>query len=128
MVQIRSPFGEAEMRSGVQVACITALAWSASGGSAQAAEWRYCLALSQAEQRVYMSYPFQCATDDFQKLERVLRESLTRAGVPVDTVQCPRGGDERSILAMRDHAIAFNRQTQITAVDVKWRPGARLCE
>ena len=128
MVQIRSPCGEAEMRSGVQVACITALAWSASGGSGQAAEWRYCLALSQAEQRVYMSYPFQCATDDFQKLERVLRESLTRAGVPVDTVQCPRGGDERSILAMRDHAIAFNRQTQITAVDVKWRPGARLCE
>jgi hypothetical protein len=125
---VGSPSGEGEMRSGVQLACITVLVWSASGASAQAVEWRYCLAVSQAEQRVYMSYPFQCATDDFPKLERVLRESLTRAGVSVDTVQCPRGSDERSILAMRDHAIAFNRQTQITAVDVKWRPGARLCE
>lgn len=128
-VSIGSTRGEAEMRNGALVACLSALVLLILAEPAHAAEWRYCLALSQAEHRVYMSYPFQCAIDDSQELERMLRGSLTRAGVSVDTVQCPRGSDERSILTMRDHAITFNRQTQIDVVAVKWRPGVRLgCE
>jgi hypothetical protein len=116
------------MRTGTLKAGLLPLGLMIFAGSAQAAEWRYCLALSEAERRVYMSYPFQCAVD-FSRLERMLRDSLTRAGVSVDSVQCPRGNDERGILAMRDHAIAFNQQTQITVVDIKWRPGAGLgCE
>ena len=120
--------GEADMRTATLGACFLPLGLMIFAGSAQAAEWRYCLALSQAERRVYMSYPFQCDID-ISRLERMLRDSLTGAGVSPDTVQCPRSSDERGIVAMCDHAIAFNRQTQITVVDVKWRPGAGLgCE
>ncbi|SEB83389.1 hypothetical protein SAMN05443249_1268 [Beijerinckia sp. 28-YEA-48] len=76
-----------------------------------------------------MSHPFQCGIGDYQKIERMLGESLTGAGVSVDVVQCPRGSDERTILAMRDHAVAFNQKMQITVADVNWHPGAGLgCE
>ncbi|MFT4116748.1 hypothetical protein [Bradyrhizobium sp.] len=111
------------MRIGILKACLLSLGLMMFAGSARAEEWRYCLALSEAARRVYMSSPFQCAVD-MSKLERMLRNSLTRAGVSVDSVQCPRGSDERGILAMRDHAIAFNRQAQMSVVDVGWRPGA----
>jgi hypothetical protein len=90
-------------------------------GTAQAAEWRYCLAPARAEHKVYMSYPFRSAVD-YRKLEEMFRSSLSRAHFSVDYVQCPLGENQRSLLAMREDAVAFNRQMQMTVVDLEWAP------
>lgn len=60
---------------------------------------------------------------DFSKLEQMPRDSLARAfrSIPSSVRVAVY---ERGILAMRDRAVAFNRQTQINVVDAKWRPVA----
>jgi len=77
---------------------------------AGAADWRYCLALSPDENKVYISEPFQtnasmsAATDAFSRL-------LARQQLRHQPVQCPKSADEKSALQMREHSISFNRSS-----------------
>ena len=93
----------------------------ASPQSGLAAEWQYCLAPSHAEHKVYMSAPFPSngawGTAD-SNLDRLLNQS----GVKHDDVQCPRAGDERSIVTMRKKAIEFNYKAGNEIVDLNWKP------
>jgi hypothetical protein len=87
---------------------------------AGAADWRYCLALSD-DNKVYISEPFQtnasmsAATDAFSRL-------LARQQLRHQPVQCPKSADEKSALQMRDHAINFNRSSGREIATVSGKP------
>jgi hypothetical protein len=89
---------------------------------ASAADWRYCLAPSHAEHKVYMTPPFATAiaVDD---AESELGHMLSRSGLRYDDVQCPRSDDESSVLDMQQHAVAMNRQLGNQVINLRWKPG-----
>jgi hypothetical protein len=89
---------------------------------AAAADWRYCIAPSHAEHKVYMTAPFfgNLATDD---AESELAQTLSRSGLRYDDVQCPQGDDEATLATMQQHAIAMNRDLGVQIVNLRWRPG-----
>lgn len=91
------------------------------GRAAQAAEWRYCLALSPARHAVYMSAPFPNDAS-METIEAAFGRVLDRALLPHDSVQCPRGGDAQSIAAMKLQAIQFNQASGNKVVQLNWRP------
>ena len=84
---------------------------------ALAADWQYCLAPSHAEHKVYMSATFPVrgalgeADSAFEKL-------LEQARLPHDDVQCPRADDERSIEAMLQYAVSFNKEIGNTIIHI----------
>jgi hypothetical protein len=88
---------------------------------ASAADWRYCLAPSHAEHKVYMTPPFAAsiAVDD---AESELGHMLSHSGLRYDDVQCPRSDDESSVLDMQQHAIAMNRQLGNQVISLRWKP------
>ena len=88
---------------------------------ALAVEWRYCLAASDAEHKVYMSAPFPTSVslDDAQSaFDRMLTQSRLRH----DYVQCPRSDDEQSVLVMQQQAISFNHKAGNEITHLNWRP------
>lgn len=89
--------------------------------AAQAAEWRYCLALSQARHTVYMSAPFP-NNESMETVEAAFGRVLDRALLPHDSVQCPRGGDAQSLAAMKQQAMQFNQASGNKVVQLNWRP------
>jgi hypothetical protein len=92
------------------------------GGIAQAQDWRYCLAPLRAEHRVYMSSTFATAKP-MERLQDEFASALARAGLRHGAVQCPRGGDERSIEVMRIQAARFNRESGNDVVEFdRWDP------
>lgn len=72
-----------------------------------AADWQYCLALSHAEHKVYMSatFPMRGTLGDS---DRVFQRMLDNAGLRYDDIQCPRADDERSIVMMMQYATSLN--------------------
>ena len=76
---------------------------------ALAADWKYCLAPSSADHKVYMTdaFPVRGSVND---ANNAFERALDQAGLRHDVVQCPRADDERSIMAMQQYAIAFNRE------------------
>ena len=82
---------------------------AASSQAALATDWQYCLAPSQAEHKIYMSgaFPVRGSLDDADSAFELM---LDQAGLRHDVVQCPRADDERSIGAMEQYAISFNRE------------------
>lgn len=90
------------------------------GRVAQAAEWRYCLAVSPAQHTVYMSTPFA----DDQSMETIEAEfgrALDHALVQHQSVQCPQG-DAQSIATMKVQAIQYNQASGNKVVQLNWRP------
>jgi hypothetical protein len=88
---------------------------------ASAEDWRYCLAISPDDNKVYMSEPIQtnasmsAAADAFSRL-------LARLQLRHQDVQCPKSADEKTALAMREHAISFNRSNGREIANVNGKP------
>jgi hypothetical protein len=85
--------------------------------AASATDWRYCLAPSEAEHRVYMSgaFPVRRVPDD---ADNAFERTLDRAGVRHDVVQCPRADDEPSIEMMLQYAVDFNHRLGNTVIHI----------
>ena len=81
-------------------------------GIAQANGWQYCLALSHAEQRVYVTN----VAVERPGAEGAVSRSITGAGLDFDEVQCPRADDHLSLVVMRDYAMRYNSQVGMTVV------------
>jgi hypothetical protein len=90
---------------------------------ALAENWRYCLAPSHAEHKIYMSLPFP-ATIAMDAAESQFGRSLTRSGVRYDDVQCPQSDSESGALAMQRHTISINRELGIQVINMHWKPGS----
>jgi hypothetical protein len=81
----------------------------ASLQSALAADWQYCLAPSKAEHKIYMSDAFP-VRGTLYDADNEFEQTLDRAGLYHDVVQCPRADDEAAIVAMEQYAVTFNRK------------------
>jgi hypothetical protein len=92
-------------------------------GLASAAEWRFCIAPSNQERKIYITAPFFTATA-MEAMEGAFHLALERSGRRHDGIQCPAGASEQAVRAMRLHADEFNRQMGIEVVPVDWRPAA----
>jgi hypothetical protein len=88
---------------------------------ALAAEWRYCLAPSHADRKVYMSPPFP-ATVSMDDAESQFGELLAASGLRFDDVQCPRGDGQTASLTMQQHAITINRELGNKIINMSWKP------
>jgi len=83
------------------------------------AAWQYCLAPSNADNKIYISAPFPKSTSLYVNeiaFAKKLRESKIQHGA----VQCPIGVDEPSVLSMRQRAISFNQDRGNTIVTLGW--------
>jgi hypothetical protein len=89
---------------------------------AMAEDWRYCLAPSHAEHKIYMSMPFAAAIS-VDAAESQFGRVLTRMGLRYDDVQCPQSDDESAALAMQRHAISINHELGIQVINTHWKPG-----
>ena len=90
---------------------------------AVAAEWRFCIAPSGQEYKVYMTKPF-LAGASMEPLERSFRQLLYSWGLRHDSVQCPTGANEEAVRAMRQYAGEFNRQRGNEVVQIDWKSAA----
>src|SRR5258708_1813898 len=86
---------------------------------AAAAEWRFCIAPSNQEHKIYVTAPF-LTTAPIEAMENGFHQVLDRSGRRHDSVQCPTGANEPAIRAMRQHADDFNRQTGNEVVSIDW--------
>jgi hypothetical protein len=89
--------------------------------SASATEWGYCLAPSNVEHKIYFSAVF-ATSSEISSMDGSFDEALTQAGLRHDEVQCPRAGDENSIMAMFQDAISFNKKIGRRVIYVRWEP------
>ena len=76
---------------------------------AAAAEWRFCIAPSNQEHKIYVTAPTLTGAT-MEALENGFHAALDRSGRRYDSVQCPTGANEQAVRAMRQHADDFNRQ------------------
>lgn len=89
---------------------------------ALASDWRYCLAPSHAERKIYISPPF-AATMSMDDAESQFGRLLAASGTHFDDVQCPRSDDENGALTMQQHAIVTNRELGNKIINMRWKPG-----
>jgi hypothetical protein len=89
--------------------------------TASAAEWRYCLAPSNVDHKIYFSAVFT-ASSDIGRADSSFEEALIQAGLHHDEVQCPRAGDEKSIMVMLQDAISFNKNIGRQIIYLRWEP------
>ena len=90
---------------------------------AAAEDWRYCLAPSHADHKLYMSMPF-AATIAMDAAETQFGRALFRMGLRYDDVQCPQSDSESGAAAMQRHAIGINRELGIQVINMPWKPGS----
>lgn len=90
---------------------------------AAAAEWRFCIAPSSQEHRIYITAPFLTAAP-MESMEVALHQVLDRSGRRHESVQCPTGPTEQAVKTMRQHADDFNRQMGNDVVPLDWKPAA----
>ncbi len=90
--------------------------------NAKASDWRYCLAPSHAEHKIYVSPPFP-ATVSMDEAESQFGRTLSRSGLHFDDVQCPRSDGETAALTMQQHAIVVNRELGNEIINLRWKPG-----
>lgn len=88
---------------------------------AHAADWRYCLAPSHAQRKIYISPPFP-ATMPMDDVESQFGQTLRHSGLRFDDVQCPRGDGETAVLTMQQHAITVNRELGNEVINLRWKP------
>lgn len=107
----------------LQIAGTGLIVYVAAMQSAAAAEWRFCIALSNQEHRIYVTAPFLSAAS-MEMMENALHQTLDRLGRHHDSVQCPTGATEQAVRIMRQHADDFNRQMGNDVVPLDWKPAA----
>jgi hypothetical protein len=90
------------MKSKHSAALLIALLYGSHGASA--ADWRFCIAPADAENRIYISMPFPSMG---AKAELEFDESLTAGRMRHGSVQCPRADGEASAVIMRQYVIEF---------------------
>jgi hypothetical protein len=88
---------------------------------ALAEDWRYCLAPSHADRKVYISPPFP-ATMPMDDAESQFGRALSRSGLRFDDVQCPRGDGQTAALTMQQHAIKVDRELGNQIINLRWKP------
>jgi len=91
-----------------------------NGNSVSAEEWRYCLGIT-AQQRIYLSEPFQ-TPQSYENVERTFKHALDANGVSYVVVQCPLSETAQDARQMRAYTIQFNRDRGVNIVDFQWRP------
>jgi hypothetical protein len=89
--------------------------------TALAGDWRYCLAPSHADRKVYISPPFP-ATLSMDDAESQFGGLLGASGIRFDDVQCPRGDGQTAVLTMQQHAITINRELGNKVINLTWKP------
>jgi hypothetical protein len=107
----------------LQLAGTSGLVYMIGAQTAFAIEWRYCIAPSSQEQRIYMTPPF-LATTSLEVMENGFHQALIRSGHRHDSVQCAAAANEQAAYAMRRHADEFNRQMGNEVIQIDWKPGA----
>lgn len=90
---------------------------------AAAEDWRYCLAPSHADHKIYVSTPF-AASMSMDAAESEFGRALTRSGLRYDDVQCPQSDSESAALSMQQHAIGVNHELGIQVISTRWKPGS----
>jgi hypothetical protein len=93
----------------------------AGSQSATAAEWRFCIAPSNQEHKIYVTAPTLTGAT-MEALENGFHAALDRSGRRHDNVQCPTGATEQSVRVMRQHADEFNRQMGNEVIVIDWKP------
>jgi hypothetical protein len=86
----------------------------------RAAEWSYCIAPSDAQNRIYISKPFPISAAG--AAEPGFDTTLTEHRLAHDAVECARAEDEAAAIVMRQHAIDVNRKWGRQVIDMQWRP------
>lgn len=87
--------------------------------TAKAADWSYCVAPADAENRIYISTPFAAVGP---RAEADFDDTLAKQHLPHDSVECARADDEAAAVVMRQHAIDVNRLWGRQVIDLRWRP------
>lgn len=95
-------------------------AWAAAASPAIADDWQYCLAPSYAEHKVYMSEAFRTPSAPGDAAGAFAR-TLDDRGLHHSVIQCPRGDDQSSIMAMMNYAVVFNRENGNAVIYVPMR-------
>jgi hypothetical protein len=88
--------------------------------TARAAEWAYCIAPANAQNRIYVSKPFPISAAG--AAEPGFEATLTEHRLPHDGVACARAENEAAAIIMREHAVAVNRGWGRQVIDMPWRP------
>jgi hypothetical protein len=88
-------------------------------------EWRYCLAPSQAEHRMYMSNPIP-AGDIMISADDAFDRLLKKAGIPHDEVQCPRAPNKPTLIFRQRYAVKWNQELGNTIIPINWEPDREL--
>ncbi len=89
--------------------------------TALASEWRYCLAPSEDEHKVYFSGAFATSADAWST-DHSFELVLAQAALRYDDVQCPRADDEKTIMIMLGDAVAYNRKMGRKIIYMRWEP------
>ena len=84
-------------------------------------EWRYCLAPSFAERKVYLSSPIPSSAIS-ESAEAVFERTLKKENVAHDEVQCPRAPNRPTLLFRQRYAVRWNQDNGTTVVTLPWRP------
>jgi hypothetical protein len=88
------------------------------GTPARAADWGYCIAPADADNRIFISRPFP---SDGPKAEGEFEDSLDRRHLRHDAVECPRADDQATAVVMHQHAVDVNRLWGRQVVDIPMR-------
>lgn len=86
------------------------------------ADWRYCLASTGADRKVFVSSPFPTGAS-IEATESGFEKMLQQSGIAHENVQCPRASTRTAIKIARKDAIDFNKEFMDRAiVELSWKP------
>jgi hypothetical protein len=86
------------------------------------ADWRYCLASSEADHKVFVSAPFLTSAS-IEIPEAGFERMLQQTNIAHEQVQCPRAPTKDEIKIARKEAIEFNKEFMDRAtVELSWTP------
>jgi hypothetical protein len=83
-------------------------------------EWRYCLAPSYAERKVYLSTPIPSSAIS-ESAEAVFDRTLKKDNIAHDEVQCPRASNRPTLLFRQRYAVRWNQENGNTIVTFEWQ-------
>jgi hypothetical protein len=89
--------------------------------AAKADEWRYCIAPSAIDHKIYMT-PVFASSAPSSSAESMLATLLERSHIRYDDIQCPRSDSESAALAMRQHTTNFNKEMGNQIIALRWKP------
>ena len=84
-------------------------------------EWRYCLAPSQAEHKIYLSTAIP-TSKIVGGSDAAFDRMLNTAGIFHDEVQCPRAPNKPTLLSRQRYAIRLNEEIGNAVSTLNWEP------